>query len=233
MCSSLGSADKSTVTKHVLSWVIAHYPSKWLLISVARHAHHNAMSGHTHLTHPEGMISCDIYKVIKKSLCTWWLQYRKLQVMFSVPRQSLDIYWHAELCSRRPCSECILWWPSSNHQLSDISITDRHYALSYITPLFDTQASTYFGIYVPSSGIFSCPRELLESRNVCVVCHILWKLSMRAAGQHNTRNHNNQFTPAINIHSTVRDKQHKRFCFQVTHEDIRSSMKMAHGCRNM
>jgi len=22
----------------------------------------------------------------------------------SVPRQSPDIYWHAELCSRRPCS---------------------------------------------------------------------------------------------------------------------------------
>ena len=41
-----------------------------------------------------------------------------------VPRQSSDIYWHAELCSRRPCSvqhgphsECILWWPSSNHKL--------------------------------------------------------------------------------------------------------------------
>jgi hypothetical protein len=37
----------------------------------------------------------------------------------SVPRQSPDIYWHAELCSRIPCSvergphsECILWGPS-------------------------------------------------------------------------------------------------------------------------
>jgi hypothetical protein len=29
------------------------------------------------------------------------------------------------------------------------------------------------------------------------------------------------------------NKQHKRFCFQVTHEDMRSSLKMAHGCRNM
>jgi hypothetical protein len=27
-----------------------------------------------------------LHKVIKKSLCTWWLQYRKLQVMFKVPR---------------------------------------------------------------------------------------------------------------------------------------------------
>jgi hypothetical protein len=38
-----------------------------------------------------------MYTVIKKSLCTWWLQYRKLQVMFSVPCQFADIYWHAEL----------------------------------------------------------------------------------------------------------------------------------------
>jgi hypothetical protein len=35
------------------------------------------------------------YRVIKKSLCTWLLQYRKLQVMFKVsPHQSPDIYWH-------------------------------------------------------------------------------------------------------------------------------------------
>jgi hypothetical protein len=41
------------------------------------------------------------------------------------------------------------------------------YTLSYITPLFDIRAPTYFGIHVPSSGSFLCPRELLESRNVC------------------------------------------------------------------
>jgi hypothetical protein len=42
----------------------------------------------------------------------------------SVPRQSPNIYWHAELCSRIPCSvqrgpysECILRWPSSTHRL--------------------------------------------------------------------------------------------------------------------
>jgi hypothetical protein len=46
----------------------------------------------------------------------------------------------------------------------------QHYALSYITPLLDTQASTCFGIHVPSSGSFLCLRELLESRNVYVVC---------------------------------------------------------------
>jgi hypothetical protein len=57
-----------------------------------------------------------------------------------------------------------------------LSIIDPHYALSYITTLFDTQAPSCLGIHVPSSGTFSCPRELLESRNVYVVCHILWML---------------------------------------------------------
>jgi hypothetical protein len=33
-----------------------------------------------------------IYRVIKKSLCTWWLQYRKLQVMFKVSRASLQTF---------------------------------------------------------------------------------------------------------------------------------------------
>jgi hypothetical protein len=54
-----------------------------------------------------------------------------------------------------------------------MSITDQHYALSYIILLFVTQAPTCFGIHVPFSGSFSCPCELLESRNIYVVCHIL------------------------------------------------------------
>ena len=32
----------------------------------------------------------DLYRVIKKSLCTWWLQYRKLQVMSKVFPASLQ-----------------------------------------------------------------------------------------------------------------------------------------------
>jgi hypothetical protein len=32
------------------------------------------------------------YRVIKKSLCTWWLQYRKLQVMFKVSPASLQTF---------------------------------------------------------------------------------------------------------------------------------------------
>jgi hypothetical protein len=52
-----------------------------------------------------------------------------------------------------------------------LSVIEQHYAI--ITPLFDTQAPTCFGINVPSSGSFLFPRELLESRNGYVVCHIL------------------------------------------------------------
>jgi hypothetical protein len=53
-----------------------------------------------------------------------------------------------------------------------LSIIDQHYAL-IITPLFDTQAPTCFGIDVPSSGSFLCPYELLEGRNGYIVCHVL------------------------------------------------------------
>jgi hypothetical protein len=57
-----------------------------------------------------------------------------------------------------------------------LSIIDQHYALSYITSLFDTQAPTYFGIHMPSSESFLCPHELLEIGNVYVVCSVLWML---------------------------------------------------------
>jgi hypothetical protein len=33
-----------------------------------------------------------IYRMIKKSLCTWWLQYRKLQVMFKLSPASLQTF---------------------------------------------------------------------------------------------------------------------------------------------
>jgi hypothetical protein len=52
---------------------------------------------------------------------------------------------------------------------------EQHYALSYIISLFDTQASTSFGIHVPYLGSFLCPRELLERRNA-YVSHVLWML---------------------------------------------------------
>jgi hypothetical protein len=52
------------------------------------------------------------------------------------------------------------------------SIIDQQYAL-IITPLFDTQAPTCFGIHVPSLESFFCPYEVLEGRNGCMVCHVL------------------------------------------------------------
>jgi hypothetical protein len=64
--------------------------------------------------------------------CTWWSKVSVHLIITiqkvtsnvqSVPRQSPDIYWHAELCSSRLCSvlngphsECILWWSSSAPQ---------------------------------------------------------------------------------------------------------------------
>jgi hypothetical protein len=61
-----------------------------------------------------------------------------------------------------------------------LSVTDQHYAL-IITTLFDTQAPTCFGTHVPSSGSYSCPRELLDSRNVYVVFRIQWTGGLRPA----------------------------------------------------
>jgi hypothetical protein len=58
---------------------------------------------------------------------------------------------------------------------TQLSITDQHYVLSYITPLFDTHAPTCF-IHVSSPGSFLGPCELLESRNISIVCHILCML---------------------------------------------------------
>jgi hypothetical protein len=37
------------------------------------------------------------YRAIRKSLCTWWLQYRKLQVMFKVSPVSLQTFIDARL----------------------------------------------------------------------------------------------------------------------------------------
>jgi hypothetical protein len=37
-------------------------------------------------------VSIQLYRVIKKSPCTWWLQYRKLLVMFNVSPASLTTW---------------------------------------------------------------------------------------------------------------------------------------------
>jgi hypothetical protein len=45
------------------------------------------------------------------------------------------------------------------------SINNQHYALNYITSLFNVQAVTCFGSSLPSSGSFLDPCELLEMQN--------------------------------------------------------------------
>jgi hypothetical protein len=42
------------------------------------------LSIHIHLKGSNSLQVTSLYRVIKKSLCTWWLQHRKLQVMFKV-----------------------------------------------------------------------------------------------------------------------------------------------------
>jgi hypothetical protein len=44
-----------------------------------------------------------VYRVIKKSLCTWWLQYRKLQVMFKVSPASLQTFIVTPNCVLEDC----------------------------------------------------------------------------------------------------------------------------------
>jgi hypothetical protein len=51
-----------------------------------------------------------------------------------------------------------------------LSINSQHYALDYITSLFNMHAPTCFGSRVPSSGSFLDPCELLEKQNNSVVC---------------------------------------------------------------
>ena len=43
------------------------------------------------------------YRVFKKSLCTWWLQYRKLQVMFIVSPASLQTFIDMPNCVLKDC----------------------------------------------------------------------------------------------------------------------------------
>jgi hypothetical protein len=42
---------------------------------------------------------------IKKSLCTWWIQYRKLQVMFKVSPASLQTFIDTPICVLQDCCQ--------------------------------------------------------------------------------------------------------------------------------
>jgi len=54
-----------------------------------------------------GKVHVWLYRVIKKSLCIWWLQYRKLQVMFRVSPGSLQTFIDTP--------NCVLEDPNSNY----------------------------------------------------------------------------------------------------------------------
>jgi hypothetical protein len=58
---------------------------------------------------------------------------------------------------------------SSKLILQRLNINIQHYALDYITSLFNMQAPTCFGSRVPSSGSFLDPCELLEKQKNYVV----------------------------------------------------------------
>jgi hypothetical protein len=83
-----------------------------------------------------------------------------------------------------------------------LSTADQHYALSYVTPLFDMQA-----------------------------------VQLSARAQLHNITHRTTTTSAHRPPTlTVNDKQHKHFCFQVTYEDMRSSLKWhmdAETCRSL
>jgi hypothetical protein len=57
--------------------------------------------------------------------------------------------------------------------IARLSINNQHYALDYITSLFNMQAPTCFSSRVTSSGSFLDPCELLEKQNSDVVCHTM------------------------------------------------------------
>ena len=116
------------IIKHELKLIYPHYIGRPILSQIVKYASHINLEVvfDSYCQRLQNILQHESkYRVIKMSLCTWWLQYRKLQVMFKLsPNQSPDIFWHAELYSWRPCSvqhgphsECILWWPSSTHQL--------------------------------------------------------------------------------------------------------------------
>jgi hypothetical protein len=69
--------------------------------------------------------------------------------------------------------------------MSKLSIIDQHFALSYITFLFDTQAPTRFGIHVSSSGSFVCLCEFLKEEMFMLFvmyCECWWPVCTGCCG---------------------------------------------------
>ena len=99
----------------------------------------------------------------------------------NVPRQSPDFYWHAELCSRTPCSvqhgphsECVMWWPSSNHELCG----DFCAVIVRWTEKFDHPV----GLKYPHL-LLNLPRPLLLKHTVLNLMSLMWQLCSWRVGR--------------------------------------------------
>jgi hypothetical protein len=73
--------------------------------------------------------ACSMYRVIKKSLCTWLLQYRKLQLMFIVSLSSLQTF----IDTRLTLAPSVI--PNSNYV---IMVSDWN-CLTYFCAFFCTE----------------------------------------------------------------------------------------------
>jgi hypothetical protein len=84
-----------------------------------------------------------LYKVIKNSLCTWWLQYRNLQVMFKVSPASLQTF----IDTRLTLTPSVI--PNSNYV---IMVSDWNslncFLLSFCTVIIMCTEIFYHSVYL-------------------------------------------------------------------------------------
>jgi hypothetical protein len=90
LCSLRLMHDKTVVER----WFISRLGNCWLLAHLLARDVIWVLDATGHIL---------IYRVIKNSLCTWWLQYRKLQVMFKVPSASLQTFIDTPKCVLEDC----------------------------------------------------------------------------------------------------------------------------------
>jgi hypothetical protein len=81
-------------------------------------------------------------------------------ITFGLLRLALSCYYFI-LCTKKLDICSLMFVPC----IARLSINNQHYALDYITPIFNMQDSKCFGSSLPSSGSFLDPCELLEKRN--------------------------------------------------------------------
>jgi hypothetical protein len=127
------------------------------------------------------------YRVIKKSLCTWWSQYRKLQVMFKVSAASLKTFIDTRLTLT----------PSVIHNSNYAIMVSDWNCLKYFCVFFYCNHRVHTNFWSPvisSAGIqprSNCPSannhlpvltELPSSLNFSVMCAVFNHLEGRTGG---------------------------------------------------